>query len=295
MTLLTTFSILPKHYGDTEAPKKLSLSELTIIVPAKNNQIGISRFINACLNVFSPHCCPAKIFLVDNLSSPPLEVPANLAWDIPVHILICPQPGAAAARNYGAQQATTQWLLFMDSDCLPTTTLIEGYQQALNGAIAYAGSVRAERNDILSRYYDTQQILKPLSLLYNEEERPAYIITANTLIFHETFTHIGGFDEQFPSAGGEDIDLALRLWEVGALSYAPEALVLHTFEPNLWAFVHRFIRYGRGNRLLATRYHVSLAPRPFVPLYRSFAHFLLAYIQFLALWWGYYMVKTSHK
>lgn len=291
MTLLTTFGILPKHFGDAVAPNELSLSELTIIVPVKNNQEGISRFIDACLHIFSPHHCPTEILLVDNMSTPPLEVPANLAWDIPIRILKCPRPGAAAARNHGVQEATTQWLLFMDSDCLPTSTLISGYQQALNGAIAYAGSVRAERNDVLSHYYDTQQILRPLSLLYNAEERPAYLITANTLIFREAFTHIGGFDERFPSAGGEDIDLALRLWEVGALSYAPEALVLHTFEPDLRTFVRRFIRYGRGNRLLANRYHVSLAPEPFAPSHRSFIHFLLAYIQFLALCWGYHIFK----
>jgi hypothetical protein len=59
----------------------------------------------------------------------------------------------------------------------------------------------------------------------------------------------GEFDEQFPSVGGEDIDLGLRLWSVGPLAYAPAAQTLHTFEPCLSAFIRRFVRYGRGNAL----------------------------------------------
>lgn len=293
MTLLTTFGILPEYYGDAVAAGELSLSDITIIVPVKNNQAGVTRLISACLEVFSPTNCPAEIILIDNMSSPPLEIPAHLAWNLPVHVLICSRPGAAAARNDGIQQARTKWLLFLDSDCLPTAALINGYQQACNGAIAYAGKVLAERKDTLSHYYDTQGILNPPPLLHNGEERPAYLITANTLILRDALVQIGGFDERFPSAGGEDIDLSLRLWEVGPLSYALAACVFHTFEPHLQTFVRRFVRYGRGNRLLAQRYHVSLAPRPFAPSFYSLTHLLLAWIQFLALWWGYHIVKTT--
>ena len=62
------------------------------------------------------------------------------------------------------------------------------------------------------------------------EERPAYLITANALVWRPALFRIGGFDERFQSAGGEDIDLGLRLWERGALAYAPSAQVLHVFD-----------------------------------------------------------------
>jgi glycosyl transferase family 2 len=158
----------------------------------------------------------------------------------------------------------------------------------MNGAVAYAGMVKAERSDLLSRYYDAQSILKPPPLWDNGEERPVYLITANALVWRPALAEIGGFNEHFPSAGGEDIDLGLRLWSVGPLSYAPHAQVLHTFEPKLRAYVRRFLRYGRGNRRLAACYQADLAPHPFVPHNPSPVYWLLASLQFLAPWWGYH-------
>ncbi len=288
MTLLSTFGIIPAHRGDIVAPCELVLADLSIVVPVKNNQVGVDRLLKACLKAFTPRYCPAEILLVDNLSHPPLEVPSQAASCLPVRVLVCSQPGAAAARNLGARQVRTRWILFLDSDCIPTAGLIEGYRRALNGAIAYAGVVQAERNDPLSQYYDTQGILRPLPVWDQGVERPAYLITANALVWREALAQIGGFDERFPSAGGEDIDLGLRLWSIGPLSYAPLAQVLHTFEPDLCAFVRRFVRYGRGNRRLAVRYKVDLAPYPFVPRDPSPTNWLLASMQFLALWWGYH-------
>src|SRR5260370_42306726 len=90
-------------------------------------------------------------------------------------------------------------------------------------------------------------------------------MTANALVWRAALAEIRGFDERFPSAAGEDIDLGLRLWSVGPLSYAPVAQFRHTFESKLRAFLRRFVRYGRGNRRLTARYQVNLAPSPFVP------------------------------
>ena len=81
----------------------------------------------------------------------------------------------------------------------------------MNGAVAYAGMVKAERSDLVSRYYDTQGILIPPPLWDNGEERPSYLITANALVWRLALAKIGGFNEHFPSAGEEDIDLGLRL------------------------------------------------------------------------------------
>lgn len=295
MTILTVVSIAPTHRGNTVAPLELALSDLTIVVPVKNNQTGITRLLEACLKVFAPNRFPAEILLVDNLSHPPVEVPAQLASYLPVRILVCARPGAAAARNQGALQAKTQWILFMDSDCIPTSELIDGYRQAMNGAIAYAGMVRAEGSDPVSRYYDAQCILNPPPIWDNGVGRPAYLITANALVWREALAQIGGLDERFPLAGGEDIDLGIRLWSVGQLSYAPAAQILHTFEPHLRPFARRFIRYGRGNRLLAARYQSDLAPRPIVPQLSSPLNRLLSHVQFLSLWWGYYTTRPAQN
>ena len=295
MTLLTAFGINPTHHGNMVAPSKIALSDITIVVPVKNNQVGVTRLLDACLRVFVPNHCPAEILIVDNLSETPVEVPAYQASYLPVRVLFCARPGAAAARNLGARQAKTQWILFMDSDCIPTPGLIDGYRQAMNGAIAYAGIVKAEGSDPISQYYDAQCILNPPPLWDNGEERPTYLITANALVWKEALARISGLDERFPLAGGEDIDLGIRLWSIGPLAFAPDAQTLHTFETHLRPFVRRFVRYGRGNRLLAARYRADLAPHPFVPYFPSPLNRLLANIQFLSMWYGYHATKPARN
>jgi|LakMenE18May11ns_1017448.scaffolds.fasta_scaffold8384188_1 hypothetical protein len=49
----------------------------------------------------------------------------------------------------------------MDSDCIPLPGSIAGYLVAEQGALAYAGQVKALHNDEVSQYYDSQEILIP--------------------------------------------------------------------------------------------------------------------------------------
>jgi hypothetical protein len=288
MTLISTFSLVPPDCGTASASMQLDSTDLSVIIPVKNNPGGLRRLLGACLEIFSPQQCPAEILIVDNLSSPAVDLAWATSWGLPVKVLVCTRPGPAAARNLGARTAKGSWLLFLDSDCQPTPTLFSGYQHALCGAIAYAGVVRAAGTALISRYYDAQNILNPPPLWdQHGVERPAYLITANALIWRTALLEVGGFDERFRLASGEDIDLAMRLWAVGPLAYAPEAQVLHHFEDGLLPFVQRFVRYGRGNRLLAQRYHANLAPRPFAPAIPSLPNWLLARLQYAALWWGY--------
>ena len=55
MTLLTAFSVIPTQRGNTLAPRELVLSDLTIVVPVKNNQAGVTRLLEACLSMFAPN------------------------------------------------------------------------------------------------------------------------------------------------------------------------------------------------------------------------------------------------
>jgi hypothetical protein len=154
----------------------------------------------------------------------------------------------------------------------------------MNGAVAYAGSVRAFGKDPLSRYYDTQGILQPPS---DEHGRPLYLVTANTLVWREAFERVGGFREDFKLAAGEDVDLALRLRDIGTLAYAPSATVLHDFDPDPISFWKRFERYGVGNRQVEELHGLDLSPRPFAPNRESAFNWVAASVQYLAMAKGY--------
>jgi GT2 family glycosyltransferase len=141
---------------------------------------------------------------------------------------------------------------------------------------------------MIRQYYEDQHILIPPDvMLETEVTRPAYVITANALVYQPAFHAIGGFRAALPYAAGEDIDFGVRLWSVGVLSYAPSAIVQHDFEPDLVSFMKRFIRYGRGNRRLSQVYDIDLTPRRFPPQQENLFNWILAQLQWAGLRIGY--------
>lgn len=106
------------------------------------------------------------------------------------------------------------------------------------------------------------------------------------------FLAVGGFDEVFPAAAGEDIELGLRMYASGRIRFVEGAICWHSFEEDLDKFVRRLERYGAGTRVLAEKHGRSLDPRPFVPNRPTRMNWTLARVQYEALLRGYRMVDA---
>lgn len=263
-----------------------SISEITLVIPVKDNQPGIDSFLNTFFQTHGEEQLPNEIIIVDNNSNPAVTLPGNLP--VPVRLARCSKAGPASARNLGASLARTNWICFTDSDCIPTPTLLTGYLSAQDGSLGYAGNVKAYRDGKYSRYYESQEILVPPKTYENSSiAKPDYLITANCLVWKAAFEAVGGFNESITIAGGEDIDLGFKLQSLGELAYAFDSIVKHNFEEDMKSFRERFRRYGRGNRIVSELYDLDLTPSPFVPNQHRIFNYFLALIQFLALRRGY--------
>ncbi len=288
MTLLTTLGFRPQKRKNMVTPTHIGYSDISIVIPVRNNQRGIDLFLSEFMKTHTIAMYPKEIIVVDNNSQIPVVLP-DVVYnsELNITLLYCSQLGPACARNMGIQYARSQWILFTDSDCIPSSTFLSGYFNAMNGAIGYAGSVRAWGKDMLSLYYETQEILLPTKGYDDERSYPEYIITANALIWRAAIEDINGFNETISIAAGEDIDMGFRLREIGDLSYALNAWVYHNFDDGLLGFIKRFVRYGRGNKIISNLYDLDLMPRVFPAKKLSFVNNLFAKIQYLSLFWGY--------
>ena len=281
MTQLSWMAFPQRICHDRLVPAQFSVTDVTVVVPVKNNQLGVDRLLHT-FAAFDESQRPAKIIVVDNNSSPAVVLPVTA---LSAELLHCSVPGPAAARNLGVSAVDTEWILFMDSDCIPTPDLLNNYVAAQDGSIAYSGFVRSSTAGWIARYYESQEILIPM---HDHRRRPQYLVTANSLVYRPALQQVNGFCETFPLAAGEDIDLGFRLQSVGSLQYAEEAVVVHDFEECLIDFSRRFYRYGRGNRMLSVRYGIDLQPRMFAPNQPSLVNRFLAALQWLALRKGYF-------
>lgn len=285
-----TVSINPRK--NIKAPTDINPGDISIIIAVKNNQSGINLFLEQFFITQHTSNYPKEIIIVDNGSDTPIYLPKKyLKSPLLFHILHCSNSGPASARNFGARYATGEWLLFTDSDCVPTRTFITGYLKSMSGSIAYAGDVKSFKGDIISSYYDNQRIFLPPQT--NETFSPQYLITANTLIWKRAFDEISGFNESFQIVGGEDVDLGLRLLEIGNLSYSLESVVLHDVDSSILELIKRFYRYGKGNRLVSHYHGINLSPKTFTPNRKGIINYLLAKVQYLSMLLGFRSLRLD--
>lgn len=271
--------------------------KISIIIPVKDNQSGVERFLHSFFETQFIENYPEEILIVDNDSEVPIRIPdlyKNKNLDI--NLFQFAKQGPACARNFGAKNAKAEWLLFIDSDCVASKTTITGYLDlGLESSVAgYQGFVGALGKDFISRYYESQEIHQAPKMRNScGQLTPKYLVAANILINKKSFNQINGFDERYVF-GGEDIDFGIRLSKIGRLQFANEAIVLHNYNDGLKGFVRRFIEYGKGNRLVEKNNEIHLIPLPFTAKKKTILiNHLLSILQWACLLIGYLMMNQQ--
>jgi GT2 family glycosyltransferase len=127
-----------------------------------------------------------------------------------------PHRGPAACRNKGAASASGEWLVFLDDDCVPESGWLEAYA-------AQCGTA-----DVLEGRTSPCGVRDRADMECPANETGGYLWSCNMAIRADVFRQMGGFDESFPFAACEDMDLYFRLLDANkVVKFVPEARVLH--------------------------------------------------------------------
>jgi GT2 family glycosyltransferase len=174
--------------------------------------------------------------------------------------------GPAANRNNGAKFARGEWLAFTDDDCLPDTQWLEAYAEAMDNRPDY--QVFEGRT-----YVDRPQ--KSLAEISPINESGGHLWSCNFSINKKLFEVLGGFDERFPYAAMEDVEIQFRLKKAGhSFSFVKSASVCHpwrkmNFSKNGWetpkgykesTFIYLYIHPEEIKRI-NTRLYLKIAIR----------------------------------
>jgi GT2 family glycosyltransferase len=167
------------------------------------------------------------------------------------------------ARNCGAREARGEWLLFIDSDCLPEPDIVGRYFVSAPGPDegALAGEIDGDprQRSLTARYTVTRGYMRQAHMVH-DRDRP-YAITANLLVRRAAWDSVGGFLEGVRSGG--DTDFCWRLQAAGwRLGYRPAARVVHRNRESLRAFVRVMGRYAAGRAWLRRRYPGAFPDHP---------------------------------
>ncbi len=169
-----------------------------------------------------------EIVVVDDGSTDgTLEWLAARAAEFP-HVLTHSQDhqGPAAARNLGVHQAKGDTVIFIDSDLVVTENFLQSHAEALVKGQENLGS---DRLFTYGAVINTCNFDNPTAEPYKVTDySAAYFATGNVAIARHWLLEAGLFDTGFQLYGWEDLELGVRLKQLGLkLIKCPQAVGYH--------------------------------------------------------------------
>ncbi len=134
--------------------------------------------------------------------------------------------GPAAARNLGVEKANGDMIIFIDSDLVVTECFLQSH------AIAHTQGQKALGSDrffTYGRVINTANFEQPTAEPYKVTDfSAAFFATGNVAIAKHWLVQVGGFDMGFQLYGWEDLELGVRLKNLGLkLIKVPAAVGYH--------------------------------------------------------------------
>lgn len=221
----------------------------SIIVPTYRRMQQLA----ACLSSLAKLEYPRdrfEVIVVDDGGGGTLDaIVASVRDSPPVTLLRQPHVGPSGARNAGAEKAKGEYLVFTADDCLPAANWLStlAVRVAAEPDSAVGGAII---NGFPDNHYSTAShlLIEYLYSYYNALPGAAQFFTPNNLAVPTDRYHaIGGFNESFVMATGEDREFCYRWTRHGyRMLYDSEVIVTHAHPLTFCAFVRQHFNYGRG-------------------------------------------------
>ena len=188
----------------------------------------------------------------------------------------------AYARNIGIRKGDGEVICFLDSDMIVNKDWVRIHVSILSQKeiVGVVGDQKAPYNK-KETAFDRYLYNKLRGARNFNEKSPIsfqYFLFSNASLKRSVFNAIKLFDEQFTSYGGEDTDLAIRIWETipNSLRFSQSAVSENHGEENFENFCIKMFKYGETNlHLLIKKY----------PIYKNelgaqYIHSIIGYLIF---------------
>ncbi len=208
--------------------------ELSILIPTYNG-ICLQLVRSLCRQAEAVEGLDYEIIVADDGSTDEACVNANRAIGTLPHslyIIRSANSGRAAIRNFLAQQARYQWLLFIDSDMtIRHDDYLHNYL-ACDGEVVYGGYTVGEGPQGNLRHIYEQEAAPRHTATERRKHPYQDFHTANFLIRRELML-AHPFDERFRHYGYEDVLLGKVIRQAGiAIAHIDNPVGFDTFEDN---------------------------------------------------------------
>ena len=222
--------------GGSDGPVRWS-----VIVPTYNRPAQILRCYEHLLRLEAPW--GVEIIIVDDGSAPPIDL-----GPLPDHVRLIHRAnhGTARTRNFGAAEASGEFLAFTDDDCAPAPDWLVELDATLAGrsdVLAGGTTVNGLPENIFAEA--TQELVDFFEAWEARAGEPRFFVGMNMGIARATYHAMGGFPGGFRGAG-EDRGFCDVFRRNGGRLVRSPARVVHLHELDARTFLRQHAYYGRG-------------------------------------------------
>lgn len=225
------------------------MSEVSIIIPVRNQKASLFLMLDSLRHqIKRPRAF--EVVICDDCSTDGtgdrvkrLRYPIFLKY-----FRNDPALGRAGNRNAGFEKSSGSRLIFLDGDMVPAAGYIDAMLSGDDNSarVGVAMPAQGESPCRFSRYlysrgrYDTR---------YHNAAVPGRYFTSNSFfISRENYLKTGGFDANFRSWGGEDMDLGMRLETFGIpIVCESNAVSYHHHERTIASLAEDFYNFGAAS------------------------------------------------
>jgi GT2 family glycosyltransferase len=196
---------------------------VSVVVPTRDRPALLARCLSALARqTFSADRFEVIVVRDGGSAQPTHSAPVAVRW---LHHDV--SRGPAAARNTGWRAARHEVVLFLDDDVEADATLVA----AASAALAQLGQGVAGVEGLVEpadKFASTDPLARTIRAAGGGGGH-----TCNVAYWRSALEAVGGFDERFPTAVGEDFDLAYRVADlVGPIEFVDGMRVTHAvFDP----------------------------------------------------------------
>lgn len=225
----------PQPSAESAAPSASSTTKVSVVIPAFNQARYLAQAIESVLNQTHPQL---EIIVVDDGSTDETpQVLARFAKCPSVKVVSQTNAGLPAARNRGLQEATGDYVCFLDSDDYYAPEKISKQAQRLDEdpelGLVYCDIVTVdEAGQAVAEQYSIGKIGRVLSgLIFQSLILGGYFPPHTVMIRRSVLTALGPFDAAL--GGHADYELWLRVTAAGHRAcYLDEPLAFYRTHPN---------------------------------------------------------------
>lgn len=294
-------SVEPAAESVERGPVRLVAS---VVIPTHNRWSQLRRVLDGFAEEAS-RVEPFEVLVCDDASDDDTAAGCReyaLAAPYTVVHLRQAKRGPAAARNLGLAVARAPVVVFTDDDCIPQPGFLARHVASTRVGVATIGRIAWHPEVPVTPF---MHFLCPgymfnYARIADRHDAPyTCFYTANVSVATADLRALGGFDEAFPAAAFEDIELGYRLKRAGVrLVYDEDAVIHHLHQMGLERTLARQIVNGRSAAYAVTK-HPDMALESGVPGLRDpglayrFFHAALDYYFMVGLQQGFQNVFNA--